>query len=311
MNKQIAIGVDIGGSHVSSAAVDIINRKMLSESFFDNPVDNHANPDSIIEVWGRTIRDTIKKAGLINVAGIGLAMPGPFDYWNGISLFNGETRKYEKTYGMDVSGALKNYLDLSPDFPVRFINDAASFAIGEAWLGKAADTKRSLSITIGTGLGSGFINDGLPVFKGKDVPRDGFIWHLPFAGGVADDHFSTRGLVRMYSELTGRSVDGAREIAVAANTDSIARKIFKDFGVQLSRLLMPWLIKFDVEIIVVGGNISRAFDLFGPAMQQVLLNNGLDTVVEKSDLNFNAQIYGSARLVDDTYWKRILPALAP
>ena len=80
MKKKIAIGVDIGGSHISCAAFECSTRKYMENTFAENNVDNHADAETIVDAWGKTIRHTLGKAGLENVSGIGFAMPGPFDY---------------------------------------------------------------------------------------------------------------------------------------------------------------------------------------------------------------------------------------
>ncbi|MFO8001002.1 MAG: ROK family protein [Marinilabilia sp.] len=307
--KQTAIGVDIGGSHVSCAACDIAGQTLLGDTSAGSSLDNHAPADEIIDVWGKTLQTTIEKAGKQNVAGIGFAMPGPFDYVKGIPLFTGANQKYENLYGVDVPGALREYLDLPGDFPIRFINDATAFAIGEDWMGNAKGFVRSLCITLGTGFGSAFLKDGLPVVRGVKVPEMGCLYHLPFDEGTADDYFSTRGLVDRYKKLTGKEVDGAREIAEAAPVDAAAREVFRDFGVRLVELLKPWIRKFGVEVLVIGGNISNAFDAFGPALKDALELENLNVSVLTSYLQESAAIAGSARLVDESFWQRVAPLL--
>jgi glucokinase len=309
MTKKIAIGVDVGGSHVSSAAFDLEAKTYLKETFAENDLDNHAQADVIIDAWGKTIRKTMELAGIDQVAGIGFAMPGPFDYEKGIPLFKGENDKYENIYGLDVPGKLREYLDLPGDFPVRFINDATAFAIGEDWVGKAAGTTRSLAITLGTGFGSAFLKESLPVVTGTEVPDQGCVWHLPFEDGIADDYFSTRGLIKRYTQLTGLTAKGAREVAEAAATSVDARAIFDDFGSKLVDLLKPWFSGFGVETLVIGGNISRAFDLFWPAMQERLREEGLKVKVETSELKETASFIGSARLIEPEFWSRVQPLL--
>ena len=305
MKPTISIGVDIGGSHISCAAVDTEKREIISGSFFENEVDNHAPPETIIKTWGETIMKTIDCVGWDRIRGIGFAMPGPFDYENGISLFSGETHKYEKTYGLNVKEALKDFLK-SPAVEIRFVNDAAAFAIGEAWTGKASDKSKSVAITVGTGLGSGFIENGFPVTNGENVPKDGFIWDLPFNDSVADDFFSTRGIVNAYYSLTGKMVNGAKDVALAAeNNNSDAQSVFHEFGEGLANLLTPWLKKFDAEILVVGGSISKAFHFFEPAMTAAFKSNNCSVIIRKSELNDKAQIFGSTRLLDDHFWERV------
>jgi len=309
MKKKIAIGVDVGGSHVSCAAFDLVAKKYLESTFSESDLDNHAEGEKIINVWGTTIRKTMDKAGVENVEGIGFAMPGPFDYENGIPLFTGANDKYENIYGLNVPHELRQFLGQPGDFPIRFINDATAFAIGEDWIGRAKGARRSLSITLGTGFGSAFLKDSLPAVTGEDVPENGCVWHLPFEDGIADDYFSTRGLVSRYSKLSGKTVSGAKAVADAAKTDEVARAVFSDFGAKLVDLLAPWLKKFGVEVLIVGGNISGAFDLFFPAMAVNLQQKGLKIKVEISELKETASIIGSARLIEPEFWSRVAPLL--
>lgn len=306
MTNKYAIGVDIGGSHICCAAFDLIENKVLEHSFSECKIDNHASASVIFSIWEEIIRHAIENVGKENVVGIGFAMPGPFDYENGIPLFTGENNKYENIYGLDVREALREMLHLSDEFPIRFINDAAAFAIGEVWHGKAVGSKKSLSITLGTGIGSAFIGKSLPVFSGETVPKDGCVWHLPFESGIADDYFSTRGLVNRYIKKTGRPIENAKEIAIAAQTDDLAKDVFKEFGIDLAYFLKPWIEKFGVEKIVIGGNISRAAELFLPSMKNAMAKEGITLVtIETSELKEHSSIIGSARLINPDYWKKI------
>ncbi|MGQ8334976.1 ROK family protein [Sunxiuqinia sp. A32] len=305
MATKFAIGVDVGGSHVSCAAFDLNEKKYLENTFSETDLDNHAEADVVIASWGKPISETIEKIGKDNVVGIGFAMPGPFDYEKGIPLFTGENNKYENIYGLNVPEKLRQFLDLPADFPVRFINDATAFAIGEEWIGKASGSKASLSITLGTGFGSAFIKESLPVASGDTVPDQGCVWHLPFETGIADDYFSTRGVVNRYNEKTGNSVTGAKDVAMAAETEDAAKEVFIDFGIKLVDLLKEWFHKFDVETLVIGGNISRAYDLFWPSMKSALEKEGLNVNVEISELKETASIIGSARLIESSYWVKV------
>lgn len=307
--NHAAIGVDIGGSHISCAACDVNAQTLLKDTLAENALDNHAPAGEIMGIWGKTLKETMEKAGRQIVEGIGFAMPGPFDYVKGIPLFTGANQKYEHLYGLDVPKTLRDFLELPDDFPVRFINDATAFAIGEDWLGNAKGFTRSLCITLGTGFGSAFLKDGLPVVKGAEVPEMGCLYHLPFDGGTADDYFSTRGLVDRYKKRTGKKVTGVREIADAAKEEDAAREVFHDFGSRLVELLGPWIRKFDVEVLVIGGNISNAFDVFGPSLNESLKKEELDVAVLTSYLQESAAIAGSARLIEENFWKRIEPLL--
>ena len=307
-DKSLAIGVDVGGSHVSCAAVDLHHNDLLEHTHSENELDNHAQPEIIIEAIGKTIKKCLEKADPDQVSGIGFAMPGPFDYVKGISRFRGENGKFEHTYGLNVSQELRKYLALPDNFKIRYINDATAFAIGEDRFGKAKAFPSSLSITLGTGFGSAFITDNMPVLEGDNVPEMGCVWHLPFEGDIADAYFSTRGFLHRYKLKTGKQLSGVKALATLAEEDDIARELFDDFGYKLGAFLGPWLSRSESEVLVIGGNIANAYDLFGHALKQ-----GLDTVdvaVETSELKESASMIGSAYLLDDTFYNRLLPLLA-
>ncbi len=89
MNRDIAIGADIGGSHISCAAVNIKTGKILKETLTGREVDNQAHANVIIGVWAEALSEVLSKVPRERVKGIGFAMPGPFDYVKGISLYKG------------------------------------------------------------------------------------------------------------------------------------------------------------------------------------------------------------------------------
>ena len=236
-------------------------------------------------------------------------MPGPFNYEKGIPMFTGENEKYENIYGLHVPVELRKYLGTPESFKVRFINDATAFAIGEDRIGKAKDVSHSLSITLGTGFGSAFIKDGLPVLEGKEVPQYGCLWHLPFEKGIADDYFSTRGFLNRYKEKTGIALPGVKQLADLVDSDKIAKSIFDDFGLKLGQFLKPWIEKFGIEMLVIGGNISRAFPLFEESMRNFLSDEKIEMKISISELKEKASFIGSAILVDDKFYDKVRPIL--
>ncbi len=309
MSRKIAIGVDVGGSHVSCAAFDLVEKKYLENTLVESDLDNHASSEVIIGVWGDTIKRTMKIAEDKNIAGIGFAMPGPFNYEKGISLFTGQNGKYENTYGLNVPVELRKYLDLPENFKIRFINDATAFAIGEDRVGKAKDVSRSLSITLGTGFGSAFIRDGLPVLDGDEVPGQGCVWHLPFEDGIADDYFSTRGFLKRYEDRTGVGLPGVKQLAELVETDLVAKALFDDFGLKMGQFLKPWIEKSGIEMLVIGGNISRSYPFFEESLVGFLKEQNSDMRISISELKETASFIGSATLADDSFYEKVKPLL--
>lgn len=308
MKKQYSIGVDIGGSHITCAAIDLEKREIKRDTIVELSVDNKGTASEIINRWAEALSETLDQADGKNMKGIGFAMPGPFDYVNGICLIKG-VPKYEKLYGTNVGEAISKTLGLSPEIPVRFMNDASSFAVGEAWAGKAAECRKSVAVTLGTGLGSAFIADKVPVVNGDLVPDLGCVYHINFRDGIADDYFSTRWFTKRYEEVTGKSSNGVKDVAEAAEYDDRVRNIFVEFGLSLASFLSPYLVKFGAEVLVLGGNISRAYDLFGPSMEDEMRRQQCNTIPLLSDLKEDAALLGSAYLLDDSFWSSVRESL--
>ncbi|MGB4292923.1 MAG: ROK family protein [Bacteroidales bacterium] len=308
MGKNIAIGVDIGGSHITSAAVDMTSGKVLKETMADRPVNNQAQAFEIIDVWSSCLQEVMGHLKFDDIRGIGFAMPGPFDYVNGICYIKGVS-KYENLYGFNIGDAVKSKLELPDDFGIRFINDASAFAVGEAWAGKAKNYRKSMCITLGTGLGSAFISDRIPVVDGPDVPEIGCVYHLPYGESIADDYFSTRWFIRSYKEATGKEIGGVKELSDLAHGDKTVQGLFMKFGNDLAFFLAPWLKKFGAEILVIGGNISNAYHLFGEVFEGRLRKEGWKGDVGISELKEDAALLGSAYLFDDHFWKAVQHAL--
>ncbi|HNW57037.1 MAG TPA: ROK family protein [Bacteroidales bacterium] len=308
MKKNLAIGTDIGGSHITCAAVDLVSGKILRDTVSERAVDNKAQASAIISIWAEALSEALSKISFEDVKGIGFAMPGPFDYVKGISYIRG-VAKYENLYGFNISYAISKTLGVPGDFLVRFMNDASSFAVGEAWAGSASKVNSSLSITLGTGFGSAFIRNRIPIVDGPDVPKLGCVYHLPYKDGIADDTFSTRGLLGKYKNLKGKELSGVKELAALAPSDKAVADLFTEFGDGLGLFLAPWLKRFGAEMLVIGGNISYAYNIFGDALEKRLKEENCNSKVAISKLKEDAAIIGSAYLLDDGFWKSVQHAL--
>jgi glucokinase len=308
MNKHIALGADIGGSHISCAAIDLLTGHVLKETLTGREVNNQAEADVIIAIWADAISEVLSKVPRGNVKGIGFAMPGPFDYVKGISYIKG-VAKYENLYGFNITNAISSTLNVTDDFLIRYMNDASSFAVGEAWAGSAAKVNRSLSITLGTGFGSAFISNRIPIVDGPEVPKLGCIYHIPYEDGIADDYFSTRWFMKRYKSITGKELSGVKELSELAAGDKVVRDLFIEFGDKCALFLAPYLKKFNAEILVIGGNISHAYRLFGDVFEERLKKENWNYEVALSELKEDAALMGSAYLLNDDFWKSVQHAL--
>ncbi|SHG71016.1 ROK family protein [Flagellimonas flava] len=313
MNKHgtYVVGVDVGGTHIASAVVDVQKKKILEHTYASSHVANMEPFESIMELWGSTLNKTISATYPLPIKGIAFAIPGPFNYKDGIALYP-EGFKYGELYGMNIERTLSALLDHTPPLALRFLNDATSFAVGEAWLSEEKGHSRQLCITLGTGLGAGFIANGIPVVHGSSVPENGCLWNLPYKNGIADDYFSTRGCINAYYDLTGETVTGVKQLANLYSKDLNAQQMFADFGKELGDFLAPRLIRFRANTLVLGGNISKAYACFGRELQTSLNHNGVSLPIRISNHMEKAAIMGCTRVFEPHFWKGIknnLPVL--
>jgi len=308
--RKYAIGADIGGSHISCAIIDLDSKNLVEGTFASEVVNNKAEATDILDSWAAAINQSLAHITAKELAGIGFAMPGPFDYEKGIALFTSQNDKFEKLHGINVVDELRKRLKIDSQSGIRFMNDATAFAVGEDWFGMGKAYTRTLSITLGTGFGSAFIANGIPVVEGNEVPEMGCVWHLPYKDDIADAYFSTRWCIKRYLELSGVEVSGVKQIADEAETKKIAKQVFIEFGNNLGELLAPWMNKFGAEALVIGGNISKAYRHFGESLEEALKANGCSTEVHRSELMEDAAFIGSARLFDEDFWKHVQPLLS-
>lgn len=301
MEDEIALGVDIGGSHITSAAVNINKLEIVSGTTHSVKVNNKESKEDILLNWSQAINKTIKSISLNETVSIGFAMPGPFYYKTGLAMFEGND-KYENLYNTSVPDELPKYISAA-SINMRFINDATAFGVGVSSMGKAKNCSKVVAITLGTGFGSTFIKDGVPQVTDDNVPQGGLVWDKPYRDGIGDDYFSTRWCIKRYKEFTGVETSGVKEIAEANNDNS--RRVFEEFGSNMAEFMVPFLNKFRPDLIVFGGNVSKASELFIPAFKSKIKNEGLTIDLEISDVLEEAAIIGSAKLFDSHFWRQV------
>ena len=300
----MVLGVDIGGSHISVAIIDEnIPSRVLQ--VYTVKVDRRADQSLIIDSWICALQMAIDNIGDKELKGIGIALPGPFDYRNGIFPDVGEN-KFEKLCNFNFKNCIIDRLHLKPETSVRFYNDAACFGIGEAWVGELMPYKKAIAITLGTGFGATFLCNGVPVTKGKGVPLYGELYHLPFGDDIADTHFSTQWFRRRYKELTNTEIRGVKELMNITDGSQIRTQIFDEFSNNLAFFLAPWLKEFEAEALVIGGNISNAWSFFASNLDTAFGAQGIKISTHKSKLRENAALVGGAKLVDSNFYRELV-----
>ncbi len=297
------VALDVGGSSVKSALVSPSGR-VGSGSFARTPVDSLGSRTHIIQRLADAVECELRTAERLGwiPAGVGIAIPGPFDYGAGISRMR---HKFGAIFGLDLRARLRTRLRLDPAVPIRFVHDAVAFLLGEAWRGAARGYRRAMAITLGTGVGSAVIADGRPLVTADGTPLYS-VWDQPYRGGIVEDAISRAAIIARYHTLAGTRVVDVAEIAWRAShkREPAARRVFAELGEELALALRPIVVRARPEVLVFGGAIAKSFRLFAaPLRRELTAVPGLTRVVPGKFIDLSA-LYGAARAVLDTTPRR-------
>ena len=214
-----------------------------------------------------------------------------------------------------------------PHLPVCLTNDANAATIGEMIYGGAKGMKNFVMVTLGTGVGSGFVSNGELIYG-----HDGFAGELGHIivspngrqcgcgrNGCLETYVSATGVKRTaykmmakynypselraipFNEMTSKTICEA-----ALKGDMIAINTFKYTAKMLGEALANVVAITSPEAIFLMGGLTKAGDLlFGPTKEHMEMNM-LKMFSNKvkllpSQLTKNVAIYGAAALV----WKEL------
>jgi glucokinase len=307
MSKEYFIGIDIGGTKILTALADN-EGKIITKAH--NPTEADQGRDVIIDNIKNTIERVIDNSKVTKdeIVKIGLGTPGPLDLKKGRIIENSNLS------WSDVP--IVKILEKITGIPVILENDANAAGLGEKFFGAGRGANSIVYITISTGIGGGVIIDN-KIFHGKgNAAEIGHMTLIPdskfqcgcgnygcFEAVASGTAIAKRGkeivkenktgLIYEYSEGNIDLVDAPLIAAAAREGDQDAIEIYKLTGRLLGVGIANVLNLFDPEIIVLGGGVMHAEDLFMDELKKSLKKRAL-----KSNLK-NLQIK-NAKLGKDT-----------
>ncbi len=207
-----------------------------------------------------------------------------------------------------------NLKEVFGDLRFHVENDANLFTLGEAFYGAAKGRKFVLGITLGTGVGGGLVIDGRIVKGYGGLGME--IGHITldidgpacncgsygcaeaFLGGFYFYEKVQRTFVR-YGKSAPTSLKHLEEMArLGVKT---AQLLWNDYGRYLGVFVASLINVFDPEIVVLGGGIAKAYDLFKDTMLNEIRRRRvayvLDTEIAVSSLGEEAALWGGYHLV--------------
>lgn len=295
MNAGRVVGaVDIGGSHAFAALFEVTDRGPVMIRQADGALDSQA---PLAELLGG-ITETIRELEPAQDLDWAIAVPGPFDYRRGVGTFEG-VGKFQSLEGVDLRGALSATVSTEPE-RVVFLNDAIAYGIGE-WTSSSPRPRRLVCITLGTGVGSAFLEDGHAVERGPEVPPNGWVHLLRIGSRPLEETVSTGAIQDAYAAATG-SRSSVRAIADAARRgDAAALRVLHSAMRELGGALGPWFERFAADEVVIGGSISRSWDLIETPLREAITDaaglGGMRHALRRSRLLDRAPLVGAAEWI--------------
>ena len=270
MNNRCFLLLDVGGTFVKSV-VATLNGELLPNTETSVPINSDGTREEIERSFATVVANgrAIAEYNGYLLAGVGVAFPGPFDYNTGISYM---THKFAALEKVSMKDFFHSLLDIGEDMPVVFMHDVTAAVLGELRFGAAQGYKNVAVVTLGTGLGFSHTIDGEIQFSPVGSPAVS-IYNRPYRDGVLEDYASKRGFLRSYAEVCGKELPSNLTVAMigglCAEGDKEALQSFYNVGEILATELKPLLEEFNIECLLFGGQISRSFRFFEPAISHL------------------------------------------
>ncbi|MDN3597163.1 ROK family protein [Mucilaginibacter myungsuensis] len=280
---DLVLGVYISGYHITALVVNLADGSVVRPSARRESINSWGTADEIIDACSTVIGDVLQANP--GITRIGIAMPGPFDYEQGIAYIK-NNKKHGALYGLNVKQLLADKLGIATT-DIRMINDAAAFLEGEVFAGVAKGHQRVIGLILGTGLGSAKLANG--------VAEDAELWESPFLDGIAEDYLSERWFQKRYYALSRINVVDVKELAKFYKKSNTVKNVFKEFANNLALFTANFVRANDPEMIVLSGDTAvKASDYFLPAFKTQLAKLDIEIPVSVSELNSDAVLIGAA-----------------
>lgn len=283
------LALDLGGTRIRAAVV-APNGEILSRT--DRRTPSGEGPDAVIQACIEELRaaaDAVEPGVRRQIAGLGLASPGPLDPRSGILV---EPPNFGPGF---VDVPFRDPIAKALGLPAALERDTNVAGLAEMTFGAARGARDFLYLTISTGVGGSVVIGGR-IYEGPDGVA-GELGHIPVAlhgpvcgcGGVghveafasgagmakiaaeAIAHGQAPGLAARAAAIAPRLLE-ARDIAELADAGDLeASEIIETGRRAVAQLLVGLVNTFNPEVIVIGGAIAQGQGdrLLGPARATV------------------------------------------
>lgn len=308
MENKYVVGVDLGGTKIYTALVDL-EGNIIKEKTVETLA--HEGEQAVVGRMVDTINYVIDGTDKNLIKSIGIGSPGPLDVKNGIIIENSNL----PFKNFEIVKTIKEAFDL----PTHLDNDANVATLGEFMFGAGKGTENMVFITASTGIGGGAVLNGR-LFRGStgnalEVGHTTVATEGPRCGcgnlGCAEALGSGTAIgkrakeavlsnavtsLKNYENVTAKEV-----FKEAANGDRVAKNILNTSLTYLGIAVANTITNFDPEKVVVGGGVVNGGDIVLETIRNVVEERCMSAFVEnctieKAILGGKAGVLGAAAL---------------
>lgn len=308
MDKKYVVGVDLGGTKIYTALVDL-DGNMVKE--ITVKTEAHRGDKAVLDKLISTIDTVLEGVDINEVKAIGVGSPGPLDVKKGLIVYTPNL-------------PFKNFNIVQPikekyNIPTYLDNDANAATLGEFMFGAGKGSRNMVYVTVSTGIGGGAIING-SLFRGStanalEIGHTTVMKGGPRCGcgntGCAEAVASGTAIMKRGREAAESKVETslkdydevtAKEVFTEAGKgDKVSQDILNDALSYLGIAIANIANSFDPDKIVMGGGVSQAgnivFEKIDYEMERRCLKIIYDNCkIEKAVLGGKAGVLGAAAL---------------
>lgn len=313
---MLYIGVDIGGMSVKAGLVDEKGNILLKDTVVTRA---SAPAEEIVADIAALVRSVAERGGaeLSSLGGIGVGSPGSVDDAEGVIRYSCNINFVKTPFVRLLSDMLgvKN---------VRISNDANCAALGETMFGAGRGARNSVTVTLGTGVGTGIVADGRLLTGNRSAGAEG--GHVIIKAGGEVCGCGKRGCFEAYASATAlmrqtaraaerhpdsllarlakeQGIDGKTAFIAAKQGDKVAKRVVSTYIRYVGTGLVGFANVFYPEVFIIGGGISKEGDALILPLRRFVRRNAygaefnppIDVVA--ATLGNDAGVIGAAALV--------------
>ncbi len=298
------VAVDVGGTTLKGA---VVTEGGAVRRNFVRPTPAAEGPQAVVEALLAVITELIAESADVEIAAVGVVVPGAVDQVSGTAQFSANLGFRELP--------LRDTVTRAAALPTVLGHDVGAAGLAERRVGLAAGVDEHLVAVIGTGI-AGVIHSGGKTVGGAGGVA-GELGHIPVwpggeqcscgQRGCLERYASAAAIARRYQQRSGRDGLRAQDVIALAATDDCARAVWDEATGALALALATCTMLLDPQLIVLAGGLSEA----GPAILDPVRTKLADLIawrasppVRLSPLGGRAGLVGAAVLAWESAGKR-------